>query len=100
VNKQKHIRGPQTNFTFSPRALNNLLLGNFEKHIGAWTNKNQEFSQYISRKQRGPQRNLVDESPRNIISPICFHLNRVGNVNDDTSSEEHFERSKSVEVLI
>jgi hypothetical protein len=71
--------------------LNSLLLGNFEKHIGAWTNKNQEFSQYINGKQRGPQRNLVDVSPRNIISPICFHLNRVGNGNDNTSSEANFE---------
>jgi hypothetical protein len=41
-------------------------------------------------------RNLVDVSPMNVISPICFHLNRVGNGNDDITSEEHFENSKTV----
>jgi hypothetical protein len=36
------------------------------------------------------QRNSVDIYLINVISPICFHLNRVGNGNDDISSEENF----------
>jgi hypothetical protein len=55
-----------------------------------WTIRNQEFSQGTSRKRRGPLRNLVDVSPTNVISTICFHLNHVGNGNDDISSEEPF----------
>jgi hypothetical protein len=53
-----------------------------------------------NRARQGPQRNLVDISPINVISPICFHLNGMGNINDDISSQEHFENSKLVEVLI
>jgi hypothetical protein len=30
-----------------------------------------------------PQRNLVNISPINVISPICFHLYGVGNKNDE-----------------
>jgi hypothetical protein len=30
-----------------------------------------------------------------VISPLCFHLNRVGNGNDDISPEENFEHSKT-----
>jgi hypothetical protein len=33
--------------------------------------------------------------PINVSSPICFHLNRVGNGNDDISTEEHSENSKT-----
>jgi hypothetical protein len=33
-------------------------------------------------------------TPINIISPRMFHLNRVGNGNDDISSEQHFSNSK------
>jgi hypothetical protein len=33
-------------------------------------------------------------SPINVVSPICFHLYRIENGNDDISSEEHFESSK------
>ncbi len=29
------------------------------------------------------------------LSPICFHLNRIGNGNDDIASEEHFENLKT-----
>ncbi len=84
-----------------------------------WTNWNQEFSQLTNRKQRGLQRNLINTvplqtvlririllatligsgsatlSPVYLISPICFHLNRVGNGNDDILSEEHFENSNT-----
>ncbi len=59
------------------------------------TNRNQEFSQRTNRKRREQQRSLVGVSPINVISPICFHLNHVGNGNDDISSEEHFENSKT-----
>jgi hypothetical protein len=31
-----------------------------------------------------------------MLSPICFHLNREGNGNDDISSEEHFENSETI----
>ena len=87
---------PQTNLTFFPWLLNSLIeifinILDLENR----TNRNQEFSQWISRKGRGPQRNLVDVSPTNVISPICFHLNRMGNGNDDISSEKHFENSKT-----
>jgi hypothetical protein len=33
-------------------------------------------------------------SPIIVSSPICFHLNRIGNINDDISSEEQFEKFK------
>jgi hypothetical protein len=46
--------------------------------------------------ERGPRRNSLDVSPINDNSP-CFHL---GNGNEDISSDEHFENSKPVEVLI
>jgi hypothetical protein len=67
-----------------------------------FTNRNQELSQQNNKKRRGPPRNLVDISLINVISPICLHLYRVGNGNNDISSEEHFENSKinTVEVLI
>ncbi len=42
-----------------------------------------------------PQRNSVDFSPIYVISPICFNIYRVGNSNDDISSEEHFENLKN-----
>jgi hypothetical protein len=44
-----------------------------------WTNRNQEFSLWTIRKQWGLQRNLIDFTPLNFISLICFHLTRVGN---------------------
>jgi hypothetical protein len=44
--------------------------------------------------------NSVEISPINDRSPICFHLNRLGNGNDDISSEEHFENSTKTEVLL
>ncbi len=43
--------------------------------------------------------NSVDVSPISVISPIFFHLNRMGNGNDNISSEEHFEIKKTVKVL-
>jgi hypothetical protein len=50
------------------------------KHMGA---KNHPIGIKISAsepigKQLGPQRNLVDISPINVVSPICFHLNKMG----------------------
>ncbi len=36
----------------------------------------------------------------NIISPICFHFNRVENIKDDGSSEAHSKVKKPAEVLI
>jgi hypothetical protein len=55
-----------------------------------------ELEQWTNRKQRGPERNSEDISPVIFISPICFHLNRVGNGNDDILSEEHFENTKTM----
>jgi hypothetical protein len=43
----------------------------------------------------GTAKKSVDISPENASSSLCFHLNRVGNGNDDISSEEHFENSKT-----
>ncbi len=54
-------------------------------------NRIQEFSQWTNRKRRETQINLVDASPIIVIYPICFYLNRMGNADDDISSEEHFE---------
>ncbi len=91
----KHIRGLQTNVTFSPRPLNSLLA--FMKNIlelEEWTDRNEEFSKWTNIKQQGPHRNLVDVSRINVISPVCFHQNRMGNCNNKISSEEHFENSK------
>ncbi len=47
-----------------------------------------------NRKQRGPQRNSGDISSINVSSSICFHLNCLGNGNDNISSKVHFENSK------
>ncbi len=115
----KHIRGPYIdNFTFctskiigAPKKLKNkprplIKLGSliWQKNFKSiswhspfksrWTKSNQEFSHWINRKRRGPQRNLVDICPINVSPPICFHLNRVGNGKDDISSKEHFRNSK------
>ncbi len=49
----------------------------------------------LDRKQQGPQRNSEDVSPINDLSPICFHLNCVGNGNDDIPSDDHFENLKT-----
>jgi hypothetical protein len=83
----KHIRGSQTTLTFSPRPLNSLLatLKNILESV-EWTNRIQEIDHWTNRKRRGPQRNLVDVPPSNVISPICFHLKHEGNVYDDVSS--------------
>ncbi len=51
------------------------------------------------RNQRGPQGNAIDMSPVNVIPPICFQRNRMGNGNDDISSEEHLKIRKPGEVL-
>jgi hypothetical protein len=56
---------------------------------------NQEFSQSTNRKRQGARRNLSDVSPIIVSSPMCFHLNRVGNGDDDISSDEHFENSNT-----
>jgi hypothetical protein len=37
------------------------------------------------------QRTFLDITPKTVISPICFHLYRLGNGNDNISSEEHIE---------
>ncbi len=50
----------------------------------------------FNRNQQGPQRNFVDISPINIISPISFYHNRMGNGNDDISSNMPFENSISL----
>jgi hypothetical protein len=71
---------------------------NFKKYK-LCTNWHQEFIYTVNqRKQRGPQRNLVDLFPiySYVNPPICFHLNRVGNINADISSEKHFEDSKTM----
>jgi hypothetical protein len=38
----------------------------------------------------------LQRTPINIISSSMFYLNRVGNGNDDISSEEDFENSETV----
>jgi hypothetical protein len=38
-------------------------------------------------------------SPINVIPTICFHLNRVGNGNDDILPEKHFKNSKTRKFL-
>jgi hypothetical protein len=48
-----------------------------------------------NRKRGGLQINLLDVSSIYVISPICFYLNRLGNGNNDISSEEHFKNSKT-----
>jgi hypothetical protein len=60
-----------------------LLVNNF---------KHQEFSQSTNGNQRGPQRNLVDVSPSNVISPIGFHLNR--EENDTFPSRFRFKQNR------
>jgi hypothetical protein len=47
----------------------------------------------LSKQQRNSE-DTVYISPINVDSPIDFHLKRVGNDNDDISSEEHFEIQK------
>jgi hypothetical protein len=74
VNIEAIFRGLLTNFTVSPQQ----------------TNRNEEFTHWTNRKQRGQQRYSV-----NVSSPLCFHLNRVGNGNDDITSENHFENLKT-----
>jgi hypothetical protein len=78
------------------RALNSLsvILKNILE-LEEWTNRNQEFSQRTNKKQQGSQRNVVDISPINVISPICSQRNQLGNDNDDISSKEYFENSKT-----
>jgi hypothetical protein len=100
----KHIRGPRINFTDSPRPSNSrsAILRNYGT-MGARrrTNRSEEFSRCTNILIiKGPQRNFVDISPINVISPICFHLSRIGNINDNVSSQERFENSKLVEALI
>ncbi len=56
----KHIRGPQTNFTFSLRTLNSHLLIFKTLELQELTNRNHEHSQSTNRKRRRPQRNLVE----------------------------------------
>ncbi len=91
-----YIWGWQTHLNFSPRPLNLFEILKNILEFEEWTNRNQEFSQWTNRKRREPQRNLVDVSPINLISSICFHLNRVGNGNDDISSDDYFDNSKTV----
>jgi hypothetical protein len=43
------------------------------------------------------KRNSVEISSINVRSPICFHLNRLGNGNDDIL---HFENSKKPGVVL
>ena len=84
-------------FYCSPRSSNGLLAILIKTlELEQWDNRNQEFSQWTNRKQRGSQRNSVVISPINVSSPICFHLNRMGNDNDNISSEEYFENSKTI----
>jgi len=84
MNKQNIFEGRRKIFTFSPRPLN-ILLAILKSilELKKLANRNQEFIQWTNRKRRGPQRSLADVSPSNVISPICFHLNREGNGNDD-----------------
>ncbi len=62
--------------------------------------RKQEFRRWTNRKRRGPRRNLEDVSPIIVSSPIFFHLNRVGNGNDNISSKEHFENSQTSTVEV
>ncbi len=85
-----HIRWPWTNFTLSPRALNSLLtFSNFENHIGARRMNQQPCSEPIGSDKDRKKFSRCLSTPINNISIMCFHLNRVGNGNDDISSEEH-----------
>jgi hypothetical protein len=45
---------------------------------------NEEDAKYHGRKK-----------PIHLFSPLCFHLNRVKNGKDDSSSEAHLQSSKS-----
>ncbi len=105
-----HIQGRRTNFTFSPRPWNSLLvILKTILELDQWANSNQEFRQRTNRKLRGPQRNSRHISnncyfshmfsPKlrgkwrwrhldiSLINITSFHLNCVGNGNDDISSE-------------
>jgi hypothetical protein len=86
-----HIRGPQTNFTVSLLSSNGLL-AIFEKYTGARTINGS------IRIKIGHSEPIGNNEDRKEIQ--CFHLNRLGNVNDDISSGEHFENSKPEEELI
>jgi len=72
-----YIRGPQTNCTDSQRSMGARKMD----HL------NQEFTVHSG-------------EPINVCSRICFYLNRVGNGNDDISSEMQFENLKPGDVLI
>jgi hypothetical protein len=71
-------------FSCTQHSLNSLLtILKTILELEEWTNWNQEFSHWANRKRQGPQINLVDVSPNNVISPIYFHLNREKTGNDD-----------------
>jgi hypothetical protein len=95
-----HIRGPQTNFTVSRRPSNSLLAIFIILELKHWTTGGSTKSMgnlssaFESRQQLGTNiQELLRSWQRtaiNIISASKFHLNRVGNGNDNISSEEHF----------
>ncbi len=91
-----HIRGPWTNFTFSPWRLTSLLaILKTILELEEWTNMNHEFSQWTNSKRLRTAKKFS-----RFLSNKCYfsHLissNRMGNCNDDISSAEHFENSKT-----
>jgi hypothetical protein len=95
--KWSHLHSNTCRFLWTCKSYSNGLLAILKNTLEPeqWTNRNQEFTQWTNRKQRGPQRNSVVISPINVSSPICFHLNRMGNDNDNISPEEYFENSKT-----
>ncbi len=65
-----------------------------------WSNRNLHFTHWTNRKQRGPQRNLVDISPINVISLRPFHHKNFGKENHHHRRSLSFEIQKPEEVLI
>ncbi len=69
MGKQNIFEGRKQIFTISqPRSSISIveILKNMSK-LEQWTNRNQVFRQLTNKKQRGPQRNLVDIS--DMVSP-------------------------------
>ncbi len=99
MNKQNY----KTTVYEGRRQILSFLLSKFEKHIGRFTkrmgtlrsafeNADNQWEHIFKCQLESRQR-----TPINIISQSMFHLNcRVGNGNDDISSEEDFENSKTI----
>ncbi len=57
------------------------------------------FSQWINREQGSSTGKLTGNS-NNIISPLYFHLNCMGNGKDDSLTKAHLQIQKQVDALI